>query len=369
MRFLSLAPLLLTAAIAPLLAQSTRPAGALGTGEWGTPRSDQTGTISLLGKVALANGGALEQPVRIERVCAGVPHSEGFTDAKGNFSIIIRRDQSAMADASERSSMPTFAPGSLSESQLAACEFRASLAGYRSDTISLANRRSLDDPNIGTIFLHPLSKTEGLTISATTALAPKNARKAFDKGVEAEQSANPDEAQKELEKSVTIYPKFAAAWLELGKIYEQRDHIDQARNAYHQSIAADSHYLPPYERLCAIENGAGNWQEAADMSDRLLRLDPSEYPQAYDYNATANVHLNRLDLAEKSAREAVKLDTAHHDAWANYTLGYILAQKQNFAEAAQYYRAYLAIEPTGKLADSIRKDLAELEHAAQEQKH
>ena len=58
-------------------------------------------------------------------------------------------------------------------------------AGYRSDVISLAGRRNLDDPNVGTIMLHSMVHFEGLTTSATSALAPKEARKAFEKGLDA----------------------------------------------------------------------------------------------------------------------------------------------------------------------------------------
>jgi len=328
-------------------------------------------SLMLMGKVQLEGGGAPEEPVRIERVCSGVPYAEGFTDTKGNFSISLGQGPGAMPDASEAESRavlnPSAPPRALSQAQLATCDLRAALRGYRSDVISLANRRSLDNPNIGTIFLHRLSNVGGLTISATTALAPKDARKAYEKALEDERKTKPEQAQKELEKAVEIYPRFAAAWFELGTMFEQRGAVDQARAAYDQSIAADSKYLQPYERECAIAYRAGKWQETADVSDRLLRLDPFDYPEAYNYNAAANVKLNRLDQAERSAREAVKLDTAHRDAGANYTLGYILAQKGNFSDAAQYLHAALEIDSQGPQAESVRKLLNEVERAQAQQ--
>lgn len=320
---------------------------------------------SILGKVQIADGTPLDAPVKIERVCAGVVHAEGYTDLKGNFSISLGTQDSGMPDASQISGPDTRLgadPGGLA---LANCELRASLTGYRSDVISLANRRSLDDPNVGTIFLHRMANVEGLTISATTALAPKDAKKAYEKALEALRKKKIDDAQKQLEKAVAIYPRFAAAWYQLGLLYEDRKDEDQASHAYRQSLEADSRYLRPCERLYVIAYNAGKWQEAADLSDRLLRLDPADYPEAYYFNAVANLRLNRLDAAEKSAREAVKLDTAHRDAKSYYTLGYILAQKGNYAEAAQNWRVYLAIEPDGKQAGQVRKDLADVERAAQ----
>ncbi len=334
---------------------------------WDEPRQ-----LTLMGKVVIAGGGALSEPARIERVCNGVARAEGFTDLKGNFSIIIGQEQTAMEDASQA---PASGPLSANPAgaprlpELVNCELRAALPGYRSDVVSLANRRVLDNPNVGTIFLHRESNTEGLTVSATTALAPKDARKAYEKGLDAERKNKIDEAQKYLEKSVAIYPKFASAWFELGKIYEQGDHIGLAGGAYRHSIGADSRFLQPYERLYMFAYNAGKWQDAADLSGRMLHLDPVDYPQAYYYNAVANLRLDRMDAAEKSAREAVRLDSAHKDAPSNYLLGFILARKADYAGAEQYLHASLEIEPSGKQAPEVRKLLGEVEHAAQAQQH
>ena len=60
------------------------------------------------------------------------------------------------------------------------CDLRARLAGFRSQSVSLANRRPMDPPDIGTILLHRLSPTEGTTlISAVSLAAPKDAKKAY----------------------------------------------------------------------------------------------------------------------------------------------------------------------------------------------
>ena len=138
------------------------------------------------------------------------------------------------------------------ESSLFGCEIRAALAGFRSDNVPLMNIHYLDNPDIGTIILHRVAKVDGLTVSATLALAPKDAKKAFEKGQEALGKRNPDEAQKNFQKAVEIYPRHAAAWFELGKIQEQRDHTEEARKAYEQSIGADSKYVPPHQRLAAM---------------------------------------------------------------------------------------------------------------------
>jgi tetratricopeptide (TPR) repeat protein len=316
--------------------------------------------IVLIGKVLIEGGAAPDTPVKIERVCGAAPRAEGFTDARGNFSIVLGQEQSGIPDASET-------PSRGSSTQLAGCDLRASLAGYRSGTVSLSGVRYGDNPNIGTIFLRRLSNVTGLTTSATSTLAPGDARKAYKKALTAIKKNRPDDAQRLLQRAVAIYPKYAAAWFELGRLYERRGALDPARNAYAQSITADSKYVHPYQSLYLIAYGEGKWQDAADLSDHVLRMNPFDFPEAYYFNAVSNLRLNRLDAAERSAREAVKLDTAHRDAKSYYALGFILAQKRNYSEAAENLKTYLAMAPPGKVSEEVRRQLGGITRNAQAQ--
>ncbi len=103
----------------------------------------------------------------------------------------------------------------------------------------------------------------------------------------------------------------------------------------------------------------------ADTTYKVLHLNPYDFPAAYYDNAVANLQLNHLDVAEKSAREAVKVDTAHQNPRANYILGIILAQKRDRKGAAECLRAYLQYAPDAKDSDKVKKQLAELEKSAE----
>jgi tetratricopeptide (TPR) repeat protein len=253
----------------------------------------------------------------------------------------------------------------LTANSLWGCELRAALAGYRSDTISLASRRYMDNPDVGTIVLHNLTNVKGFTTSATTAFAPKDARKAFDKAGEAIQRSRPDDAQKELLKAVGMYPKFAAAWYELGRVYERRDHFDEARDAYTKAIAADGNYVNPYERLYLLAAKDAKWQEVAETTDRVLRLNPYDFPGAYYYNALANTQLKKFDAAEKSAREAAKLSGPQAEPRSYYVLGVILANKGDFGASAESLRTFLKASPATPDRDRIEKMISEVDGLAQ----
>lgn len=327
--------------------------------------------IFLSGKVMLDDGTPPPDSVVIERVCNGNPRPEAYTDSKGRFSFQLGQNNAMMADASISgmgSGMPGMSSGrdgafgtGRGSVQLMGCELRASLAGFRSDSIDLSGRRLMDDPNVGTIVLHRLGNVEGTTISATSLQAPKDAKKAYEKGFGAARKTKWPEAQKYFEKAVEIYPKYAAAWFELGRAYQEQKNIPEARKAYAQALSADAKFLKPYVQIATIAVSERKWDEVAKTTDQVLRLDPVDYPIAYYYNSVAHFNLHDLDTAEKSAREGLKLDTNHRMPAFEHVLGVILANRQDYVGAAQFMRSYLQRVPDGQNADVVRKQLADIE--------
>jgi tetratricopeptide (TPR) repeat protein len=241
------------------------------------------------------------------------------------------------------------------------CDLRASLPGFRSDLVSLAGRRMMDNPDVGTIILHRLGNVEGTTISATSLQAPKDAKKAFEKGTDALKKKKFEEAQKQLEKAVELYPKYATAWFELGMLYQQRKQVDLAKKAYAQALAADAKFVKPYLQLTQFSVQEQKWQEVADTTSRVIKLNPFDFPFAYFYNSAANFNLRNFDAAEKSAREALKLDTQHRIPKIEHLLGIILANKQDYTGAAEHMKSYLQQVPEASDVDLVKKQLAEIE--------
>jgi len=339
--------------------------------------------LYLSGKVQMDDGAAPPEPVVIERVCNGSPRAEGYTDSKGRFSFQLGQSQGVIQDASydgagagglQQPNAPVLrntAPmgrGPTGGAQqrgnaqsLAGCELRVSLAGFRSDVVNLSGRRMFDSPDVGTIVLRRLANVEGTTISMTTLQAPKDARKAYDKAREALRKGKTADAQKELEKAVSAYPQFAAAWYELGLIHEKGNDPGEARKYYAQAMATDAKLVTPYLHLTQLAVRERKWQEAADTSDRAIKLDPVDFPDAYLFNAVANYNLKRFDAAEASARQAQKLDTAHRWPKADHVLGAILYAKKDFTGAAEQLRNYLTFAPDATDAGEVKAQLAEIE--------
>jgi tetratricopeptide (TPR) repeat protein len=320
------------------------------------------------------------ESVTIERLCsANSVHPEGYTDSKGHFSFNLGQNSGMFSDAST-SSFPDFGQqGGLSsmtsginsgpggnnnpnpDSAYWDCEIRARLPGYRSETVSLAGRRMLDSPDVGVILLYPIAKIQGMTASVTSSQAPKDARKAYEKGLEGVKKSKPDQAEQEFRKAVQIDPKYAEAWLELGKALERREHYPEAREAYAHALAADSKYVYPYQQLYQMALREQDWKDLVDKTDQLLHLDPYEFPVAYYFNALGHLQLKEYDAAEKSALEAVQADRKQSNPKTHYLLGAILVQKQKWTEAAASLRAYLKAAPNASDKDQVEKTLSQLD--------
>jgi len=206
-----------------------------------------------------------------------------------------------------------------------------------------------------------MGNVEGVTISATSLAAPKDAKKAFEKSRDLLKKKKTPEAEKELEKAVEIYPKYSVAWYDLGRLRESRNDVEGARKAYAASLAADAKFVKPYHQLAGLSMKEQKWQDVADTTGRIIKLDPVDYPDAYFYNSVANYYLKNYDAAEKSVREAQKLDARNRMPKTNQLLGVILAEKQDYTGAAEQIKKYLTFLPEGQEAETAKKQLMELE--------
>jgi tetratricopeptide (TPR) repeat protein len=329
--------------------------------------------IYLSGRLMMDDGMAPPEPVMMLLVCNGQPRPQGYSDAKGRFSISLGQNQQMFADASTgqpdglggiggRGRNSGIGPNQgYTERDLMACEFTADLPGFRADRIQLAGRRIMDSPEVGTIILHRLSEVQGYTFSMTTANAPKEAKKAYDKGMDLVKKKKYEEAETQLRKAVEGYPKYAVAWFDLGQTLMSLKKSEDAEKAYQQAVESDSKFVKPHLQLLQLALNARDWQKIADRSDTVLKLNPFNYPQVWYMNGAANYNLKKLDVAEKAAREAVKLDTDHRNPRASHLLGIILADKGDYPGALDQMKGYLSFAPNAPDADVVKKQVAELE--------
>jgi tetratricopeptide (TPR) repeat protein len=306
----------------------------------------------LVGNVSVAGGALPWDPIPLTVTCNGKPRFTSTTDPKGNFVIApVKTDDSAIGNRDTKTKLAA---------QFVGCVVQAALPGFDSSAITIANRNMLDDPNIGTITLKREDTSAGAAVSSTTASAPKDATKAFEKARTELLDGKPDRAQKDLEKAVQVYPQFAEAWYQLGRIQEVSKKGD-AENSYTKAIAADPKFVLPYQQLAPMAAQAGKWKELVDYTSHELELNPRGNPQTSYYNALGNLKTGKMDVAETSAEKAFAMDPLHTAPNTEQLLAVILVGKRDYAGALNHLRSSLTYVPPGPNADVIKQQVAQLE--------
>ncbi|HEY4675789.1 MAG TPA: tetratricopeptide repeat protein [Candidatus Angelobacter sp.] len=343
--------------------------GAVDLPSAGSPimeRNTDARSVFISGKVVLQGGGPTGR-IAIDRICNGMTRREGYTNSKGNFQFELGRN-SMDRDASQADSDRMVSnrnarvpPSGGSDIRYDDCELRASMPGFVSTTVPMRVYAGATQIEVGTIVLTKTGTPEGPTVSVNTMIVPKEAREAFERGRKAGTEKKFDEAVTELNKAVTVYPQYAAAWSMLGEIHRLQNQFEPARAEYGKALAADPKFVSPYFGLATIAVVENKWTEAAQRTDELIQLNPVAYPMAYFFNAAANLNLGKLDAAEMSARKFQQVDKAHTRPDIALLLANILTGKHQYAEAAQLYRDYLAVKPDAPNAEALKKEALRLD--------
>ncbi len=396
--------LVLAAATAVLFAQDQVPApsaspGADNPGGKGISGTAQTSTgptsvplkdggshtylpMTISGTVITNDGSQLPHAVSVIRQCAGSRRTLGYADSKGGFAFRLtnggnmtgegRLGDSSVANrfggvgnnpmgANDPFSRQTTGLGT--EHPFTGCEIEISASGFRSPAIDLSSRGIGDTPDLGTVIMYRIPDIDGTPVSATSNNAPKDAQEAFQRGRKFADKQKPDLAVAEFKKAIEIYPSYSIAWLSLGRLQSKLKDDAAAAASLRKAIDADPKLASPWGELGLVRLRQSDWPEAAEHLDRALHLNPIEMPALWFYDAVANFETTNLDVAEKSAREALKLDTTHSNPRCNQILGLILIQKKDLSGALDSFRSYLKYAKRAPDAVAVQKQIAELEAA------
>jgi len=344
----------------------------------------------LRGRVASNDGTPIPHDALMERLCNGLVRQQVYVTPNGDFSMQMGGQTNSIVDASGDSGADLGAvwPSQQGQGnqdlnmgvpryQLTNCELRASVAGFHSDTVDLVNLIPTSGIiDVGNIVVARTAAVKGATLSATPYKAPPNARKAYEKGLEAEKHDKLAEAQKYLEKALEIYPRYASAWYRLGTVLEKQNQKDPAREAYTKATAIEPRFLPPYRSLASMAFAAGDWVEVLRFTgyilehDPLSRSNPGGYvldldeanpADVYFYDAVAHFKLNQMAEAETSARKAEHVDLLHQFPQLHLLLAEISARKKDYAAAVSELKDYLEIAPHADNQEQVRQQLAKLE--------
>jgi len=212
-----------------------------------------------------------------------------------------------------------------------------------------------------TCLLPPLSLVHSPTVTPTSLQIPAKARKEYADACAALKDKKIENVEKHLRKAVQEYPKYSAAWVTLGQVLAAQQQTEEARSACSQGSTADSSYVPAYLCLADIAAREKAWDEVLKLSSRALEVDPATNAVAYEYNAAANLRVNKLADAEKSALRALEIDKNNSEPRVHFVLAQIYEAKGDRENEAAQLREYLKFASNPDDVTMVKQYLSELE--------
>jgi tetratricopeptide (TPR) repeat protein len=335
-----------------------------------TPKS-----VFISGRVMTDDGSPLPGNIAVQSVCAAQQRTVAHTSSQGDFEFEWgARTANTFEDASDNgrfsggistagtgtgsASALTGSGGARGLDPMANCDLRAVASGYTSSRIDLYSRDDLGIFDVGAIILHRISGDEGHTISMLALKAPKDAKKSFDKGTELARGNKPADAALSFQKAVASYPQYADAWLGLGMAESRMGSKDAARDHFLKATELDDKLTGPWQELGFMAFEQAKWEDAARYLAQAVRLDPIGSPKAWYINAVANYNLQRFDVAERSVRAELKLDS---NPRSEYVLGLVLIARKDMKGAAAALRQYIGSSPGAPDVESAKKQLSRVE--------
>jgi tetratricopeptide (TPR) repeat protein len=334
----------------------TRPDSIQDTGVynyWTYMTAQERAGGALLGKVKIEGEPLLWEPILITVNCNGTPVQTAQTDPKGSFAIVPTKISGALSlQGDAKRQMETHYEG---------CTVQSAFPGFHSSVVTVTQRNLRDDPDLGTIQLsREGGRAAGAAVSATSESAPANAVKSFEKARTEMLEQKPERAERDLKKAVEVYPNFAEAWYQLGRLQLASD-SKEARSSFAHAVAADAKFILPYEQLSGLSAQSGDWRSVVDTTDHALQLEPLGTPRTWYLNALANFQLGKTDVAAASAAKSLTMDPSHTVPNTEQLLAVILARKADYAGALAHLRNCLTYTASGPNTDLLKQQIAELE--------
>ena len=207
---------------------------------------------------------------------------------------------------------------------------------------------------------HQPAPTAHGTISVAEMRVPEKAKHLFEKAQSAMGKGHEDEARKNVEDALQAAPDYAAALSFRAALKLSHNDTQAALEDLDHAVKADPTFGQAYILLGAAFNQMGQYDEALRSLDRGTMYDPKSWQCAYEMSkawlgkhdyAHAIQQLNRTEMLG-----AVKMSGQVH-----LLKGYAFMGQKQFEQAQTELQAYLAAEPDGKLAGTVRAALARLQ--------
>jgi tetratricopeptide (TPR) repeat protein len=195
------------------------------------------------------------------------------------------------------------------------------------------------------------SGANGYTVSVRQLSIPMKAQDQFYRGLERLSKQDPAGSLSYFSKAAATFPDYYEAYYHLGVAEMKLGHLDEAEQAFQKAIdLSGGRYAPAQFAYGLLLCRQGHPAEG----ERIIRagLDANaNAPQGHVFLGVALVAQNRLEEAEKSAREALLRAPKFADAYL--VLSDIHARRNDYRAQLQDLNAYLKLASSGAESEFV----------------
>ncbi len=208
--------------------------------------------------------------------------------------------------------------------------------------------------NVPITIVPPKSAVGKTTVVSVDQLrTPRAAKHEYEEGLKDRKAGNCGRAIPHLRKAVNLEPKYGEAFNELGNCLKQEMDWSGAEAAYQKAVDLHATIYPSIN-LSDLYAGQKRFEEAG----RVIRLAISKDPVEGDlFFALGRIYFDqdRLKEAEQAALEAHS--RIHRTADVHLLLAKIYLSAKNYPALKTQLETYLVENPSGPVADQVRKNL------------
>lgn len=159
------------------------------------------------------------------------------------------------------------------------CFVRITAPGYRA--VSMQAHSLPDDPRLPSAVMRRLGRGQGESLSTSHLAAPLQAVESYWKARREMTGLSGYDAAsvfRHLEAAVSLYPGYAQAWFEIGRLHLALDSTRKAISAFEMALQADPWFVSPYQPLLLLLRATSDPTRAAEVCKDLRRINPALPP-------------------------------------------------------------------------------------------
>ena len=197
------------------------------------------------------------------------------------------------------------------------------------------------------------------TISVAEMNIPKKASAEMNKGLDAYNKGEMEQASGHFERAVAEYPRYARAYDMLGAIAIKASDRGKARELFSKSIQVDSSFSPAYLDLARMDLQDKNYGASESLLAKVIAMNPL-LPDAIALLATTEFANKEYAKALADVQHTHALPNHEQFAEVHIMAGKVLAAEHRSEAAAEQFQLFLKEKPESPLVADVRKQLAAL---------